>query len=152
MSTCVKCSVIISNNKEVLVCSDCKGAFHPTCTRVESLKNFQKFSSQRKAAWKCDVCKCETTSSANRGDGDMSSILESIQNMGKDLSNQIGIVNTNIEDVKGQLEGVQNTIVDIQATLTTLISDTEDLKTKYSQVTEEQQKTKAEVLELQRQV
>ncbi|KAG8261629.1 hypothetical protein J6590_068169 [Homalodisca vitripennis] len=91
----------------MLVCAECKGVFHPSCTRLECIDNFKKLSTRKRAGWKCDACATETDSVVSQ-DGRMeselslASLMEAFQSMEKELGAKITGVKTSVDSVQEQ--------------------------------------------------
>lgn len=81
----------------------CKESFHTSCTILKSLQAFKKLTSRSKTNWKCDWCCNDTSSSAKQGEVDLSTILESIQAVRSDLTDQLFGVHKEITDEQKEL-------------------------------------------------
>jgi archaellum component FlaC len=144
MASCAKCSIPIGNAKDAVIsCAECGLVFHPTCTRIETVENFKKFSVQRKASWKCDGCSTPT-----RSDVDCSALASMLQKMDKKLCAEIGKVNSNLAGVKTELEGVNSTVAQMQSTLSMLVQENEKRKEEYIELAKTNEDLKHEVGDL----
>lgn len=148
MSSCVKCDREIPK-KEVLVCCVCKGSFHAECTRMDSIENFKKLSSQRRAIWSCDECK---SPAEERNKTESAIILEHMKSMRNDLSAQISGVNLNVDGIREEMKNVKDAIASIESTLGTLKTENEARKKEFRQVKQDQGKFEQEMAKVEERV
>ncbi|KAG8272145.1 hypothetical protein J6590_048170 [Homalodisca vitripennis] len=156
MAVCTKCAVQV-DSAHMLVCAECKGVFHPSCTRLECIDNFKKLSTRKRAGWKCDACATETDSVVSQ-DGRMeselslASLMEAFQSMGKELGAKITGVKTSVDSVQEQLVGVNNTIGVIQTTLNNMVTENEHRKSELAALKQENHEMREEMADLHQRV
>lgn len=129
MALCGKCSADIGSCKDVITCVNCEHSYHVKCTKVETSENLKKLTAKNKAAWKCDDCSEEDSFAGQNV------IVETIQMLRRDLTQQISDVNSNVDSIKSQLKGINDSINGLQTSVDNLklenesrISDIEQLK------------------------
>lgn len=158
MVSCVKCDVSISGNKDSLQCCECKGLFHPECSRVLTIENYKKMSAARKSTWKCDSCVGETSSnvSASSKGEDDSKVMSFLKDLRKDMTSQFSTVQSNFNDVKSQIQEVNGRIDTLNTSVSSLFSEneqrqkeTKDLKEANDELREDLRYMRQEVLDLQ---
>uniref|UniRef100_A0A0K8ST40 Zinc finger PHD-type domain-containing protein n=1 Tax=Lygus hesperus TaxID=30085 RepID=A0A0K8ST40_LYGHE len=53
---CAKCHRLLFSPRKTAKCSICKTAFHPFCTRIQTMENFKNMTADERGKWMCDTC------------------------------------------------------------------------------------------------
>lgn len=128
MGVCSKCSKEVLE-KEMMNCSICRAPFHYSCTG-KSEESFKKMSKLAKQAWKCAICKANSSSDDKKEDEDTKELetMKTLFNkLSKDITNKLVDFEKSLQFNSSKLEEVLKGFEEMKKSMNVLQKKNDEL-------------------------